>query len=55
LIIAVRFVEESLGAEIWKCQFEPGSTDVVITPEGGSRRMGPGGGQPIILKGKIIN
>ena len=31
------------------------TTDVIITPAGGGRRMGPGGGgEPAPLKGRII-
>ncbi len=56
-VLTVRFVEESLGAETWKIQFvQKGNiTDVVITPESGARRMGPPGGEPTVLKGKIVN
>ena len=57
LVLTVRFVEESLGAETWVCQFiqKENTTEVVVTPESGSRRIGPGGGEPIQLKGKISN
>lgn len=55
LVLTARFLEESLGAEIWELEFtqEENTTEVKLNPGSGRRRFGPPG-EPIIITGKVV-